>query len=248
MAERDYLNFNGLSRFFDKLKQYIKKHRSNWNENNPDEIGYIDNRTHYIDGNGNVVKIDSSFLPFASSTNAGTIKLPSKYGSVNQSTGEINLKSMQYKKRVVVESDLPNNAKEGDVYKIVSSGKIIVFNGSQWEVIADNAFSHSDDDNSAVLTGLDNTATQPGTTLLGSNLQSDSANQTVIGKYNVNDDSNSYAFIIGGGSEDNRKNISSVDWSGNASFNSIILTASDDASVKVKITVDSSGNISTTVL
>ena len=40
-------------------------------------------------------------------------------------------------------------------------------------------------------------------------------NQTAIGKYNVEDASNKYAFIIGNGTSSTRKNALTVDWSGN---------------------------------
>ena len=40
-------------------------------------------------------------------------------------------------------------------------------------------------------------------------------NQTAIGKYNVEDTSNKYAFIIGNGTSSTRKNALTVDWSGN---------------------------------
>ena len=40
-------------------------------------------------------------------------------------------------------------------------------------------------------------------------------NQTAIGKYNIEDTSNKYAFIIGNGTSSTRKNALTVDWSGN---------------------------------
>ena len=40
-------------------------------------------------------------------------------------------------------------------------------------------------------------------------------NQTAIGKYNIEDVSNKYAFIIGNGTSSTRKNALTVDWSGN---------------------------------
>ena len=44
-------------------------------------------------------------------------------------------------------------------------------------------------------------------------------NQHVQGKFNVEDTENKYAHIVGGGSGDtNRKNIHTIDWSGNAEF------------------------------
>ena len=44
-------------------------------------------------------------------------------------------------------------------------------------------------------------------------------NQTAIGKYNVEDTSNKYAFIIGNGTSSTRKNALTVDWSGNIEAN-----------------------------
>lgn len=44
-------------------------------------------------------------------------------------------------------------------------------------------------------------------------------NQTAIGKYNVEDVSNKYAFIIGNGTSSTRKNALTVDWSGNVESN-----------------------------
>ena len=46
-----------------------------------------------------------------------------------------------------------------------------------------------------------------------------SDNQTAIGKYNVEDANDTYAFIIGNGTADNaRSNAFTVDWSGNVTF------------------------------
>lgn len=51
--------------------------------------------------------------------------------------------------------------------------------------------------------------------VFGLGLLTDSEWQTVLGKYNVKDSSNTYALVIGGGtSTSNRKNIFTVDWNG----------------------------------
>ena len=51
--------------------------------------------------------------------------------------------------------------------------------------------------------------------------------QHVQGKYNVNDSTNTYAHIVGGGtSNSNRKNIHTLDWNGNAVFSGDV-TATD---------------------
>lgn len=48
--------------------------------------------------------------------------------------------------------------------------------------------------------------------------------QHVQGKYNIEDTKDQYAHIVGGGSEDNRANIHTLDWSGNAMFAGKITT------------------------
>lgn len=58
----------------------------------------------------------------------------------------------------------------------------------------------------AVVTGM----------VFGLGLLTESEWQTVLGKYNVKDSSNTYALVIGGGtSASNRKNVFTVDWNGN---------------------------------
>lgn len=53
----------------------------------------------------------------------------------------------------------------------------------------------------------------------GMNTIASSNQQHVQGKFNVADTQHKYAHIVGGGtSEDNRKNIHTIDWSGNAEF------------------------------
>jgi len=53
----------------------------------------------------------------------------------------------------------------------------------------------------------------------GSNTEAKGNTQHVQGKYNVIDESNKYAHIVGGGtSNDKRKNIHTLDWEGNAEY------------------------------
>lgn len=54
-------------------------------------------------------------------------------------------------------------------------------------------------------------------------------NQNVQGKYNVADDENEYAQIVGGGtSDDDRKNISTLDWDGNAVYAGDVKATEED--------------------
>ena len=76
----------------------------------------------------------------------------------------------------------------------------------------------------------------------------------VQGKYNIEDLANTYAHIVGNGSNDNsRSNAHTIDWSGNAWFagtvegTALIIPSSTEGSTKkFKITVDDSGAISAT--
>lgn len=78
--------------------------------------------------------------------------------------------------------------------------------------------------------------------------------QHVQGKFNIEDSNDVYAHIIGGGSSGtDRKNIHTVDWSGNAWYEgtvegkALILTSSTTGSTKrFKVTVDDTGTLTAT--
>ena len=78
--------------------------------------------------------------------------------------------------------------------------------------------------------------------------------QHVQGKNNVEDSNGVYAHIIGGGTNNaNRKNIHTVDWSGNAWYagtvegKALILASSTTGSTKrFKVTVDDTGKLTAT--
>lgn len=58
--------------------------------------------------------------------------------------------------------------------------------------------------------------------------------QFVLGHYNVEDADNKYAFIIGGGTEADRKNITTIDWEGNLTASSdVVATKSDGTTVSL---------------
>ena len=75
----------------------------------------------------------------------------------------------------------------------------------------------------------------------------------VQGKYNIEDLSNTYAHIVGNGSNKARSNAHTIDWSGNAWFagtvegTALIIPSSTEGSTKkFKITVDDTGTLSAT--
>lgn len=61
----------------------------------------------------------------------------------------------------------------------------------------------------------------------GYRTKASSQNQTVIGKCNIEDNQDTYAFIIGNGTADDaRSNAMTVDWNGNISANNIVTSTS----------------------
>ena len=85
--------------------------------------------------------------------------------------------------------------------------------------------------------------------VFGSHLENADSFGLAIGKYNDRVNSANKAFVIGGGaSEDNRKNVFSVDWDGNIEAGkSIILESSTaNSTKKFKIAVDDTGTLTAT--
>ena len=88
----------------------------------------------------------------------------------------------------------------------------------------------------------------------GSNTIASGNSSHVQGKYNIEDLSNTYAHIVGNGSNDNsRSNAHTIDWSGNAWFagtvegTALIIPSSTEGSTKkFKITVDDAGTLTAT--
>lgn len=65
----------------------------------------------------------------------------------------------------------------------------------------------------------------------GRDTQASSKDQTVIGKYNVEDTDEKYAFIIGNGTDDeNRSNALAVDWDGNIESQNFLQRTSESSS------------------
>ena len=90
-----------------------------------------------------------------------------------------------------------------------------------YSTIASGAYSHAEGRSS---TASGSVSHAEGTDTVASGIRSHAGgygtiakgdNQTAIGKYNVEDVSNKYAFIIGNGTSSTRKNALTVDWSGN---------------------------------
>ena len=90
-----------------------------------------------------------------------------------------------------------------------------------YSTIASGAYSHAEGRSS---TASGSVSHAEGTDTVASGIRSHAGgygtiakgeNQTAIGKYNLEDASNKYAFIIGNGTSSTRKNALTVDWSGN---------------------------------
>lgn len=89
---------------------------------------------------------------------------------------------------------------------------------------------------------------------MGLGTKASSQYQTALGKFNIEDDQDTYAFIIGNGTADNaRSNIMTVDWNGNESLAGSITLGKDTAneatfaaaSLKVLVSDGSAGQVLT---
>ena len=75
----------------------------------------------------------------------------------------------------------------------------------------------------AISIGIGSSANATASLALGWITKASSQYQTVMGKFNIEDDQDTYAFIIGNGTADNaRSNAFTVDWNGNIAANNIV--------------------------
>lgn len=96
-------------------------------------------------------------------------------------------------------------------------------------LIRDNRLGIASDDDSIVQNGGQNTAANGGIAF-GTGTKASSANQLVIGEYNVEDSTNQYSFIVGKGTSSTRSNAHTIDKSGNAYFSGTVKAQSPDNS------------------
>lgn len=102
-----------------------------------------------------------------------------------------------------------------------------------FNTIASGAYSHSE---GRQTTASGSVSHAEGTETLASGIRSHASgygtiakgeNQTAIGKYNIQDDNNKYAFIVGNGTNSVRANAFTIDWNGNAEANGKILATQE---------------------
>lgn len=133
--------------------------------------------------------------------------------------------------------------------KIVSSStKGEIFNNLDSNTATGN-YSHAEGTNTAATgvashaEGYDTSATGHSSHAGGLNTKAAGQYQTAIGKYNIEDMDNNYAFIIGGGNSDTaRKNLITVDWSGNLNVNNIVDAYNFKSTFKGITGLSTSGN------
>lgn len=104
-------------------------------------------------------------------------------------------------------------------------------------------------DGQCIALGQKNVAKKSGIAI-GYNLTTSGYNQTLIGANNADDDN--AAFIIGGGTPNDRKNIHSLDWQGNAMYTGTVesqgLILTDTATEQKYILTIVNGNIEITAI
>ena len=137
--------------------------------------------------------------------------------------------------------------------KVTSNGTGSVAEGSQ--TTANGEGSHAEGYNTttngkgAHAEGVNTAATNDGAHAEGQGTFASSSNQHVEGRYNVEDKSGTYAHITGGGnSASNRKNIYTLDWSGNAVYSGKVSGAepTENSNFATKHYADTLNSASTT--
>lgn len=100
----------------------------------------------------------------------------------------------------------------------IASGEASVAFGVENEVSGMGASAHGASNfvssNYGFATGQSNSVSGQNATALGFNLLASSSSQTVIGRYNVADTNDEYAFIIGNGDVSDRHNLLTMGWNG----------------------------------
>lgn len=99
-----------------------------------------------------------------------------------------------------------------------------------YHTTATNNYSHAEGNNSQAV-GVCSHAEGEGTVAGGQA-------QHVQGKYNVYDSNNQYAHIVGGGTSEERKNIHTLDWAGNAYFAGDVTNGAGNSLNSLKSDID----------
>lgn len=216
--------------FFGNHVNLTPASQSDWNKNNSKDAAHIKNRPFFVDDNGEIHKLDKDFLP-----DEVALKEDIRVTSVNGMTGDVVIEagggdSVIISDGIYVQENEPVGAEDGALWVDLDEEITVeqpgvgqfgfgenaeVFNGID-PVNASGDYSHAE--------GRDTIAA--------------GVNSHVQGAYNLKDNGNRYAHIVGNGKHGNRSNAHTLDWNGNAWFQGDVFvggTSQDDADRLVRL-------------
>lgn len=140
-------------------------------------------------------------------------------------SGESNLIQGLYSSTVCGTSNTVSNVHDSFIAgrgNSVSGGNTPISNSTNSIIVVGSLNTVNNTQSAQAVFGTSNTVSAGNTFTSGSNLINSSALATVLGKFNEEDNENTYAVIVGGGTDSaNRSNIAALDWSGGFHSNSI---------------------------
>ncbi len=140
-------------------------------------------------------------------------------------SGESNLIQGLYSSNVCGTSNTIFNVHDSFIAgngNYVSGGNTPISNSTNSVIVVGSLNNVMNTQSAQAVFGTSNVVSNGNTLTSGSNLINSSAFATVLGKFNEADTENTYAVIVGGGTDNaNRSNIAALDWSGGFHSNSI---------------------------
>lgn len=215
--------------FFGNHVNLTPASQSDWNKNNSKDAAHIKNRPFFIDDNGEIHKLNKDFLP-----DEVALKEDIRVTSVNGMTGDVVIEagggdSVIISDGIYVQENEPVGAEDGALWVDLDE---------EVEVKQPGVGQFGLGKNAEVFNGIDPAnASGDYSHAEGRDTIAAGVNSHVQGAYNLKDNGNRYAHIVGNGNHGNRSNAHTLDWNGNAWFQGEVYvggSSQDDADRLVK--------------
>ena len=240
-----------------------KAENIDWKENDPSASGYIKNRPFYTNDNGEIKKIDKKYIEIPEGASIGE-KGEGEYSEVfNDYKNNYAYGNYSHAEGHWTYADGEASHAEGCDTR--AEGYSSHAEGSDSK--ATGSYSHAEG-GSTIASGEGSHAEGVATEAIGSYSHAEGRDTIakghyshVQGKYNIVDEEDKYAHIVGNGEsishgswwEENRSNAHTLDWEGNAWFagevegKALILSSSTpDSTKRFKLTIDDNGVMTAT--
>lgn len=220
----DYVNFSGLSHFYDKIKtKFASKDdlANKMDKSNPTGTGSLSlNRE-----SGTTIGTNSIALgTYNGATASGNYSVA--LGGYNWSNGK-KLIASGYQSTAIgagAQSTANDTVAIGTVSSASGNYSMALGFGSKANGSYSVAMNRGTTNGSgSVAIGKFTVTNGDDSTAIGLGTVTGSDFQTVLGKYNIEDTSGDYVYIVGNGSDSARSNAHTLDWDGNAEFSGDVI-------------------------